>query len=312
MRARVLVVEKRSAYDTYGRTDPAAVRLLASRDVTVRRIMPAHREHQATAAAVRAIVSTLGVDATYVQCTRDDGWFPTFDRGPDLVVTVGGDGTLLAASHHVGDGTPILGINSSPADSVGFFCAATRATAERTIRSALAGSLERVRLARMQVTIDDEVVHSRVLNEALFCHASPAATSRYIMRVEGKRRRGKAEEQKSSGLWVGPAAGSTAAQKSAGGRVLPLGSRSLQFVVREPYTPEGRRLHMTRGLVADGERLVVACKMQKARLFLDGLQATLRVGLGDVLAFERSRESLTVLGLSRTRQKSSTTRETRK
>ena len=42
-------------------------------------------------------------------------------RKPDLVVTIGGDGTLLAASHAIGD-TPILGINSAPDFSVGFFC----------------------------------------------------------------------------------------------------------------------------------------------------------------------------------------------
>ena len=45
----------------------------------------------------------------------------------DLVVAVGGDGTLLAASHNVVD-VPILGVNSAPGHSVGFFCAAKRPT----------------------------------------------------------------------------------------------------------------------------------------------------------------------------------------
>lgn len=32
----------------------------------------------------------------------------------DLVVTLGGDGTLLQASHFVDDSTPVLGVNSDP------------------------------------------------------------------------------------------------------------------------------------------------------------------------------------------------------
>lgn len=32
----------------------------------------------------------------------------------DLVVTVGGDGTLLQASHFIDDSVPVLGVNSDP------------------------------------------------------------------------------------------------------------------------------------------------------------------------------------------------------
>ena len=41
----------------------------------------------------------------------------------DLVIAVGGDGTVLAAAHAAGD-MPILGVNSMPGRSGGFFCAA--------------------------------------------------------------------------------------------------------------------------------------------------------------------------------------------
>src|ERR1019366_7356859 len=42
-------------------------------------------------------------------------------EGHDLVVTVGGDGTLLAASHGIGPGIGLLGVNSAPSHSLGFF-----------------------------------------------------------------------------------------------------------------------------------------------------------------------------------------------
>lgn len=35
-------------------------------------------------------------------------------RNVDMVVTVGGDGTLLHASHFVDDSIPLLGVNSDP------------------------------------------------------------------------------------------------------------------------------------------------------------------------------------------------------
>ena len=86
--------------------------------------------------------------------------------------------------------------------------------------------MKAVHLSRMSVIRNGAPVSTRVLNDALFCHRSPAATTRYILKL-GKL----VEEQKSSGFWIGPAAGSTAAQRSAGGKILPLASTDLQLVV---------------------------------------------------------------------------------
>ena len=106
------------------------------------------------------------------------------------------------------------------------------------------------------------------------------------------------EQQKSSGFWIGPAAGSTAAQRSAGGRVLPLTSEKLQLVVREPYTPEGEKLRLTRVIVADRKELGVRSKIREGRLFIDGPHEFVDIEMGDQLVFRRSPESLTVLGLA--------------
>ncbi len=292
-RPRVLVVVKRTAFDAFGKKDPIAKRLLRTKDAAVARMVPAHEAHHETVEVVRAALRTQGVEAKIVRAASDvRRWFPSGRF--DLVVTIGGDGTLLAASHHVGTKTAILGINSAPRDSVGYFCAATKDDAANVIDRALRGKLHATSLTRMQVELGDEIVHRRVLNEALFCHASPAATSRYILELAGGARQTRVEEHKSSGFWVGPAAGSTAAQQSAGGRVLPLSSSALQFVVREPYSPRGG---FTRGLVAEGARLIVRSKMRDARLFLDGVHTMIRCGLGDVVVFSRSPEPLRVLGL---------------
>jgi NAD+ kinase len=132
-----------------------------------------------------------------------------------------------------------------------------------------------------------------VLNEALFCHSSPAATSRYTLSHAGMR----AELQRSSGLWVGPPAGSTAAQRSAGGKVQPLRAQLLQYVVREPYTPLGVPLGHVRGVIRTGDALRLSCNMRRAALFLDGAQVRAKLALGSVLEFSVSGDPLQVVGM---------------
>ncbi len=294
---RILVLVKRSSYRTFveEQKDARVSHLLAKGDPTVRRMQRSHDAHKATIAEVEEAIERLGARGRFVVGPRHRVDAARFE----LVVTVGGDGTLLAASHQVGPKTPILGVNSSPASSVGFFCAAKKGTVHETLAAALDGSLKRVRLSRMRVEINDRCVHTRVLNEALFSHSSPAATTRYILEVTQGSGKTRVEEQRSSGLWIGPAAGSTAAQRSAGGRILPLTSSKIQFVVREPYVRLGARLAMPRGLVDARGHVTLRSKMKDALLFLDGHHIVHNVDMGDVVTLRHSEESLVVLGLRR-------------
>jgi NAD+ kinase len=299
---RVAVLAKRTSYGTFVEQggEPRVARLLAVDDPTVRRMRRSHDDHLETRREVRAALAQLGVTADFY-----DGSHARIEGSYDLVVTVGGDGTVLGASHQLGPDVALLGVNSAPSSSVGFFCAAKKGTVLPTLALALAGKLRGVTLSRMRVELNGRVLHNRVLNEALFCHASPAATSRYIL-VVVRQGRVVEEEQKSSGLWIGPAPGSTAAQRSAGGHILPLTSKKIQFVVREPYHGENgqdgaarRRQRLVLGLIGERERLEIWSKMRTARLFLDGHHDEHEVGIGDRLIMRRSDESLTILGLAR-------------
>jgi len=298
-RRRVAVVLKRSSWRKWVEEegDPRIAALIASRDETVLRMRPGHVDHTETVQEVREALDEMGVTSTWYDRPHE---FSVRGRC-DLVITVGGDGTLLAASHGIQPSVPLLGVNSAPNHSVGFFCAAKKGSVRAAVRAALDGTLRRTELSRMRVDLNGRRLLDRVLNEALFCHASPAATSRYFLRILGSEGRGviREEEQKSSGLWVGPAAGSTAARRSAGGRVQPLESRRLQYVVREAYRPHGERLRMTVGYVLEDQRLTLKSKMRQARLFLDGDHIAYDVTIGDVITMQRSDEPLVVLGLTR-------------
>jgi NAD+ kinase len=153
----------------------------------------------------------------------------------------------------------------------------------------------------MQVSVDGELVHTRVLNDVLFCHECPAATTRYLLK------RGDLEEsQMSSGLWAGPAAGSTAAVRSAGGRVLPIGSQKLQFVVREPYHRGDARLQLQKGVLAADEELTLVSLIREGQLYFDGANRVQAVDIGSEVTFSRSPETLHLLGLRGTRRPPST------
>lgn len=296
---RVAIVMKRTTYRKFvvEEHDVLLARLLRKHDPTVARLRQSHDAHEQTVREVETSLAELGAEVVFRGGPR--GRIPT---RIDLVVTVGGDGTLLAASHQLGDGIPLLGINSAPESSVGFFCGARQGAAKATIARALAGTLGKTELTRMRVTLNGKCLHARVLNEALFCHTSPAATSRYILEIRDGRGVLGEEDQRSSGVWVGPAAGSTAAQRSAGGRVLPLGSDRLQYVVREPYTPAGGQFRFAKGLLDAGTRLTLRSKMREAKVFLDGHRLVHSVTIGDVLVLERSPEALTVLGIAKKRR----------
>ncbi len=296
---KIAVIQKRTNYRKFvvEDHDPLIARLLRRHDPSVVRLRSSHEAHEETVREVDRALEELGADVVFRGGPR--GRIPS---RADLVVTIGGDGTLLAASHQLGDGIPLLGINSAPDHSVGFFCGGKKGKVLATLERAMADKLPRSELARMGVELNGKVLHARVLNEALFCHASPAATSRYILRVTKADGSFTEEDQRSSGMWVGPPAGSTAAQRSAGGSVRPLTSRRIQYVVREPYRPIGQRIRFSVGLLHSGDSLTLRSKIRDGRVFIDGHSIVHNVTIGDVLVMRRSDEALTVLGLATKRR----------
>lgn len=284
---RVLVIYKKSAFQIYisERRNQRVQQLLSEGDSTVKRLLRADMDHTATMEAARGLLAKLGAKAVFRY--RSD---PSSADEHDLVLTLGGDGTLLWASHSVGQ-VPMLAINTAPRDSVGYFCAGSRDNLGDVLRDALTGKLPSTELTRMRVALDDEVVSTRVLNDILFSHQCPAATTRYTLMLGRDR-----EEQKTSGVWVGPGAGSTAAQASSGGVVFSATERKLQFVAREPYIGAGPELRMAQGFVSRSQTLKIKSGIRAGRLYVDGPHLARVVDIGSVLSLSVSKEPLTLLG----------------
>jgi NAD+ kinase len=284
---RVLIVTKRSAYETYAvdQKDPGFERLVAQGDLRVRGILASHREHHRTLEVVQKSLERLGAAVD-----RIDRGTPFDECLYNIVVVVGGDGTFISAAHSVRD-VPMLGVNSAPKDSVGFFCGATRTTADRMLTRLVHSDLPATVFQRLRAEVDGEKVPQPALNDVLYAHENPAAMARYSLRV-GEHR----EEQRSSGVWIGPPAGSRAAVGSAGGRKLPLEAKRFQFVVREPYQGRGRECRFRKGILGAGDRLEIQNHFGHARIFIDGPHVSRPIPFGATVRIRLGDEPLRVLG----------------
>jgi NAD+ kinase len=285
---RIVLVVKRTVLARGG----AAARMARRGDPTARRLYGAHREHERTLDAVRGALRERGLAASEIPGDPLDASARRLLGRADLVVTIGGDGTLLAASHHVTTGA-VLGVNSAPGDSIGHFCCTRRALFLATLDAILAGRLRPVALARLALRIDGRRLREPALNDVLVAHPIPAATTRYALTVGGRT-----EEHRSSGLWISTAAGSTAGIRSAGGQVMPRGSRRLQYLVRELLREPGRRYRLEHGFVTPPAGLTVSSKMQEGRLWVDGARTVYPFPFGARLSVTTSAPPLRIFRVS--------------
>lgn len=214
-----------------------------------------------------------------------------------LIVAVGGDGTLLHASHFIGGQTKLIGINAVPKASVGHLCLAKDSNFAASVSRALEGRLSPKRLQRLEVSkarladngdgsnvleegMDSDLEASLplALNDVLFCNSHPAATSRYGISVSltgqpesGNNRTVCSEDHVSSGVWISTAAGSTAAISSYGLQRLPLESSRFLIAVREPYFRPESFCTLTRASLDGREQsLTIVSHMTSAIVAVDG------------------------------------------
>ncbi len=283
------VVIKQTALAQGGR----AAQMAQQGDATAQRIVAADQSHQRTIETVRQTLTRHAIPFHELSAKALNATAKRKLARSDLVITIGGDGTVLNTSHHVSQ-TVMVGVNSAPGDSVGHFCALTADTFAARLQDYLAGRWRATPLTRLAVTLDDRRLPELALNDVLIAHDCPAATTRYLI-GDG---RGE-EEHRNSGLWIATAAGSTAGIRSAGGRKQPRRSQKIQYRVRELYreTHGGvlRDYRLTQGFLAPDETLTVASKMPEAWLYIDGARTAYRFPFGTRARFQAAEESLHLL-----------------
>tara|TARA_B110001452_G_C15237769_1_gene428561 strand:+ start:3357 stop:4247 length:891 start_codon:yes stop_codon:yes gene_type:complete len=134
--------------------------------------------------------------------------------GRDLVIVLGGDGTLTSISHNIDSNTPVMGVNSHPRSddpngSFGFYMDSDIETFADDLTAALSNQAIINRLPRLQATIEttsgNKIRSDPAMNDLLIANSHQYAPSKYHLR------RGDIDiEQHSSGLlfstWLGQGA----------------------------------------------------------------------------------------------------------
>ncbi len=276
---KALIVYKKSSYETHAldERDPNYLRLLREGNIATRDSRNVHREHVAALETVKRELRGFGV--SYDFRLR---YYLRSIRRYDLVITIGGDGTFLETAHFLEEGV-LMGVNSAPAASVGFYCRANRWNFRQKMVALLRDRPNLQKLCRLEVKLPRVKKPPLALNDILFTSRNPAGTTRYLVTL-GKHR----EEQKSSGLWIAPAPGSTAAIHSAGGKILPLGSEKFQYVVREPYQPSHSRYRFLRGVLGKETKLKILSMMDEVSVYLDGPHREFPIRRGDVVTVRQA------------------------
>ena len=134
--------------------------------------------------------------------------------GRDLVLVLGGDGTLTSISHNIDAATPVMGINSHPRTedphgSFGFYMDSNLESFAEDLETALNGDAIVNELPRLQAIIDttsgNRFTTDPAMNDLLIANTHQYAPSKYHLR----RGENKCHQQ-SSGLlfstWLGQGA----------------------------------------------------------------------------------------------------------
>jgi NAD+ kinase len=267
---RVLVITKTPLIERLAPADLARLTASGARDG--QRLRSGAENHRATMAAVRAALADCDL-----RLRRVEDLHPDDAAGADLVVTVGGDGTVFTANT-LRTEAPFLTVNSDPEGSVGHFTRVTAAGVVALVDRFRAGRAAIQAMPRMELRIG--IASWRFLNDCLFTSVNPAEMCRYRLEADGRD-----EHQRSSGVWIATAAGSTGAIHSAGADpIAPADVPALLYRVREPFQAKGRF-----ALLADCQRpprgLVLTAAIPGTALYLDGPNLTVPLPPGASASF---------------------------
>lgn len=192
-----------------------------------------------------------------------------YDPGSDfdLVVVLGGDGTLLSAGRAVSPGVPILGVNLG---RLGFLTEIARADLYPSLVEILAGNFAVEERSLLEITVaraDGGSAFYRVLNDAVIAKSALSRIIELTLKADG----GLVTTYRSDGLIISTPTGSTAYNLSAGG---PIVNPLLPAVLLTPICPHTFSLRPI--VVPDQSRIEVTLETQEAEVYLtlDGQEGT--------------------------------------
>jgi NAD+ kinase len=211
---------------------------------------------------------------------------PGFDPAEpyDLVVVLGGDGTLLSVARRVAQGVPIFGVNLG---NLGFLTESNRSELYPGLVRVLEGRYDLEERAELDVTVrraGGPAERYRVLNDAVVTKGARSRIIELTLWVDGNL----VARFRSDGLIVSTPTGSTAYNLSAGGPIVyPL----LPVVVLTPICAHALTLRPVVVPSSSAVEVVLETDGEQVVLSLDGQEAA-DLSQGDTVAVSRSERTV--------------------
>ncbi len=224
-------------------------------------------------------------DAESMGARRAMGGVPRAEiaRHVDLLVSLGGDGTLLSVARHPAPGVPILGIDIG---TFGFLTACPPDAWEPLLSDALAGTapIESRRMLAVDVVEPGRPRRRiRVVNDAVIGKSALARIATIRVSVDGKT----VSRYRGDGVIVATPTGSTAYNLSAGGPIL---APTMPAIILTPICPHTLSLRPV--VLPDNVRLTLAVEGDPSDVYLtlDG-QEGFPIGSATRVNLARARET---------------------
>lgn len=205
----------------------------------------------------------------------------------DLVIVVGGDGTMLSVARAlVGSNIPLIGVNKG---RLGFLTDLTSESMFEGVSNILAGnySAEKRMLLQAEVHAKGQAVQSFIaLNDVVVGKSNLGRLIELEVHINGAY----VNRQRSDGLIVSTPTGTTAYSLSAGGPILDPSLNVMTLVPICPHTLSNRPI----GISALSEVVISVVGVSECNVHFDG-QAALPLNQGDKVLVRSAQESVTLL-----------------
>lgn len=264
-------------------------------------LVPNYSRPEAVDGASR-LAQWLEGEGVEVQWAHDKKLFPdkvVSCEGIDLVVSLGGDGTLLRAARIVGyREIPLMGLSYG---HLGFLTCGGPHDLIETVSAALAGEMHASHRATLDVEVEVELPdgsremrRSFALNDLSLTHGVRGDMIEFDVNVSGHH----VDRLRGDGFVISTATGSTGYALAAGG---PIVTPEFHGMVCVPVAPHSIRARAFLTSPSDVVELKISPERHAERLFFadgqpladghKGVRALVRRGPGDIILLDRSARS---------------------
>jgi len=235
---------------------------------------------------LKLVENCLAANKIEYRATRRVHFTKSMVKNRDLVISVGGDGTFLRASHHI-DNTPILVVSSDVRYNEAFYSRATSKDFARKFKLLLQGKFKITKLSRLEAKLNGKKLPLMAVNEVFVGSKHPYHTSRYWLTIRGRK-----EFQKSSGILITTASGSTGWAKSAAKGKLKIPKNGFGYVVREPYIGRLTKSKLLKGSLSPKEKVKITSELHSGIIVVDSSEKNFKFLDGDKLEVTISKKAL--------------------